>query len=202
MRPEIPREQRGRTRDADARLREPHGAAGSREEGARPQPYPGQEVGRGLLARGELAPPPPPPPPSPGGRAWQGWRGCGGRPGRLSAWACLPAGRGLAAGPAGEGPAREEGRRLAARERESGGPARCQVWAWGVRSERAEDWLRGLGEVAPSGGVESGDGNRASGERGAPLKLRCGAARCFSPTFYPTPSHLPPLLFFPPPEFR
>lgn len=59
--------------------------------------------------------------------AWQSWRGCGGRLGRLSARACLPAGRGVAAVMTGE-----EGRCLADRERSCGSPARCQVWAWGV----------------------------------------------------------------------
>lgn len=143
---------------------------------------------------------------SPGGRAWQGWRGCGGRPGRLSARACLPAGRGLAAGPAGEGPAREEGRRLAARGRECGGPARCQVWTWGVRRERAEARVQALGEVTQSGTGGGGSGRvgwkSPEEEEGCLLEALLWGAGCFSLTSYPSPSRLPPLLFLQPPEFR
>lgn len=61
----------------------------------------------------------------------------------------------LAAGRAGEGPAPEEGRRLADRKRSCGGPARCQGWAWGVRKELAEARGEGSGEGARAGNRES-----------------------------------------------
>lgn len=108
-------------------------------------------------------------PPSCGGRAWQGWRGCRGRPCRLSARTCLPAGRGLAAGPAGAGPAREDGRRLAARERECGGPARCQGSGLGERGGNVQRPGYGGREKWHSlgvGGWAAGRGNRPSGESG------------------------------------
>lgn len=109
-----------------------------------PDPCPGTRSA-GLLARGTTL----------GPQlcwAWQSWRGCGGRLGRLSAWACLPAGRGLAAGKAGEGPALEEGLCLADRERELRRPS--QMSGLGLGSAQGAfggPGVQGGGEVTQSG---------------------------------------------------
>lgn len=77
--------------------------------------------------------------------AWQSWRGCGGRLGRLSARACLPAGRGVAAVMTGE-----EGRCLADRERELWKPG--QMSGLGLGSVRGPGVLR-VGMLPSGGGV-------------------------------------------------
>lgn len=159
----------------------------------------GAEVGRGTAcSRGRAGTAAPTPHPQPWRPGCCGLARLRGRPaGCLPGLACQRGG-GWQLDPRGRARRGRRGAARAARERRA--EAQPDVRSGLGSAERACGGLAAGLEVAPSGGVGSEDGNRASGERGAPLKLRCGAVRCFSPTFYPTPSHSPP--FFPPPEFR
>lgn len=59
------------------------------------------------------------------------------------------------------GPCAEEGPAWQISSGRCGGPARCQVWAWGLLRERAGAGAQGLGEVAQrvcAGGTQMGEG--------------------------------------------
>lgn len=59
------------------------------------------------------------------------------------------------------GPCAEEGPAWQISSGRCGGPARCQVWAWGLLRERAGAGVQGLGEVAQrvcAGGTQMGEG--------------------------------------------
>lgn len=150
----------------------------------RSEPCPGQEVSPGLALEGSwhrLRPP-----------ALRGLAELARLLGPAGSAVCL----GLSASREGAGSwngrgglCAEEGPAWQIASGSNGGPARCQVWAWGLRRECEGAGEQGLGEVAQWGGVPSGGGVTA--------KALLGSHRL----------HIPPLppvaiLFFLAPDFR